>query len=143
MTVWLQKKKITVLPWPSMSSNLTPIENLWQKLKAWINHQSPKDLQESECITIVEKTCSNFIKNFRKQLQQVIKVWGHVNDYLYHENWIFSIFHIVWIIFLFLFCLFFFSYLVNLTYLSQNWVFLFLFCCWYNKKVLHHTYNKF
>ena len=27
-TTWLQKNKVTVLPWPSMSPDLNPIENL-------------------------------------------------------------------------------------------------------------------
>ena len=34
MTAWLQKNKITVLPYPSMSLDLNPIENLLQELKA-------------------------------------------------------------------------------------------------------------
>ena len=41
---WFQKKKITVLLMPSISPDLNPIKNLWQELKVWINHQSPKNL---------------------------------------------------------------------------------------------------
>ena len=79
VTAWVRKNKITVLPWPSINPDFNPIENLWPELKVQINHESAKNLQELECITIEEwkkitkKTCSNLIKNFRKWLQQVIK----------------------------------------------------------------------
>ena len=53
VTVWLQEK-IIVLPWPSMRPDLNPIENPWQEFKVQINHHSPKNLQELECITIEE-----------------------------------------------------------------------------------------
>ncbi len=33
VTVWLQKKKITVLPWLLKNPDWNPIENLWQELK--------------------------------------------------------------------------------------------------------------
>ena len=53
VTAWLQKK-VTVLPWPSMSPNLNPIENLWQELKVQINSQLPISLEEFRRVTIEE-----------------------------------------------------------------------------------------
>ena len=54
VTAWVQKKEITVLPCLSMSPDLNLIGNLWQELKVQINHQSPENLQELECV-IIEK----------------------------------------------------------------------------------------
>ena len=54
VTAWLQKKNITLLLWPSMSPDLNPIENHWQKLKVRINRRSPKSLQELERVSIEE-----------------------------------------------------------------------------------------
>ena len=85
---WLQKKKITVLPWSSISSDLNPLENQWNELRVRINRWSPKYLQEFERITIKvwkaipEKTCLNLINVFRKRLLQVIKIRGHATDIL-------------------------------------------------------------
>ena len=85
-TAWFQKK-IRVLPLPSMNSDMNSIENLRHKLKVWINRWSPKNLQELEHITIEEwkeitdNTCSNLIKNFRKWLQQVIKMRDQAINY--------------------------------------------------------------
>ena len=52
VTASLQKKEITVLPWPSMRPDLNPIENLWQELKVPINRWSSKYPQELERATI-------------------------------------------------------------------------------------------
>ena len=89
---WFQKNKITVLPWPSMNPDETPSENLQQEMKVAINHQSPKNLKDLECVTTEEwkefpdKICSNFIKTFKKQFQKVIKMRSHSIDKKYGED---------------------------------------------------------
>lgn len=87
VTSWLQHKKITILPWPSMSPDLNPIENLWNDLKVRISRRAPKNLKELEQVAIEEwknipvNTCANLVKNYRKRLLEVIKMKGHAIDY--------------------------------------------------------------
>ena len=87
---WLRafrKSTLHEVLWLSMSPDLNPIEILRQEFKVQMNYWLLKNLQELECVTIeewkkiLEKTCSNLIKNFRKWLQQVIKKRGHAIDY--------------------------------------------------------------
>ena len=86
-TTWLQKNKVTVLPWPSMSPDLNPIENLWRELKVRINKRAPKNLWELKRVAIEEwnnippETTSNLCINFRKRLLEVIKMKGHATSY--------------------------------------------------------------
>ena len=86
-TTWLQEKKVTLLPWPSMSPDLNPIENLWQELKVRIKKRAPKNLQELKRVAIEEwssippETTSNLVKNYRRRLLKVIKMKGHAIDY--------------------------------------------------------------
>lgn len=84
---WLCKNKITTLPWPSMSPDLNPIENLWGELKVRITRRAPKNLAELEVVAIEEwakippETCSNLIKNYRKRLLEIVKMRGHAINY--------------------------------------------------------------
>ena len=79
---WLKKNKIPVLPWPSQSPDLNPIENLWADLKKRVyrkNHNitSKKVLwnviQEEWEATPLE-TCKRLIESIPERLKAVLKV---------------------------------------------------------------------
>ena len=84
VTVWLRKNKITVLLWPSMSPKW---KNIWQGLKVRKKSRSAKSLLELERVTILKieenprKDLFKSPQNFRKRLQQDIKMRGHAIDY--------------------------------------------------------------
>ncbi len=48
--VWLKKKHIKVLKWPSQSPDHSPIENLWRELKVRVAKCQPRNLNDLERI---------------------------------------------------------------------------------------------
>ena len=42
------------MPWPYMSPDLNPIENIRQQLKIEIQQHAPRNLHELKCVTIEE-----------------------------------------------------------------------------------------
>ncbi len=45
-TAWLRNRRVRVLNWPACSPDLSPIENIWRKLK--IRQRRPRTLQQLE-----------------------------------------------------------------------------------------------
>ena len=43
---WRADNQITLLPWPSQSPDLNPIENIWTVLKANVGNHKPTSTKE-------------------------------------------------------------------------------------------------
>lgn len=62
---FLKDTKTKILEWPSQSSDLNPIENLWQVLKVNVHAQKPRILDQleqfemEEWAKIPQETCAN------------------------------------------------------------------------------------
>src|SRR6202012_3352434 len=56
---YLENKKMVVLPWPSQSPDLNPIENAWRQLKQRIAKRPDKASNLDEVFAIAEEECKH------------------------------------------------------------------------------------
>ena len=84
---WLKQKTIQTLPWPSYSSDLNPIENLWDELERRVKKHQPKNLQELELqltqewnnieLLVLEK----LVDSVPSRLYECVKMKGYPTKY--------------------------------------------------------------
>uniref|UniRef100_A0AAY5KGZ5 Tc1-like transposase DDE domain-containing protein n=2 Tax=Esox lucius TaxID=8010 RepID=A0AAY5KGZ5_ESOLU len=95
---WLCKKHLKVLEWPSQSTDLNPIENLWRELKVCIAQRQPRNLKDLEKVCMEEwskipaAVCANLVKNYWKRMISVIANKGFCTKYEVLIFWI----HTMW-----------------------------------------------
>ncbi len=88
-TKWFKKQHIKVLEWPSRSSDLNHIENLWRELKVRVAKRQPQNLNDLERICkeewdkIPPEMCANLVANYKKRLTSVIANKGFVTKSCY------------------------------------------------------------
>ena len=71
---WLRAKHWTILKWPSMSSDLNPIEHLWKQLKHAVCRRHPSNLRQLEQFAHEERVkipvdrCRSLSDSYRNRL---------------------------------------------------------------------------
>lgn len=84
---FVREENINVLPWPSQSPDLNPIENLWSIVKKSVANYKPKNLNELYSIiqtawnNIPVEKCQKLVDSMPKRCAEVIKNNGFWTNY--------------------------------------------------------------
>ena len=84
---WFEDKEIDVMKWPSQSSDLNLIKNLWWNLKINVHNRNSKNIEDLKAFCIKEwncitpETCKKFTKNYAKRLLAVKQNKGFATKY--------------------------------------------------------------
>lgn len=86
-TDFLQRKRVKVLQWPSMSPDLNPIEHLWGVLKRKVEERQPKNLQQLKEVVLEEwkgidsEVCRNLVHSMPRRVAAVVENRGGHTKY--------------------------------------------------------------
>ena len=84
---WLKEQKIPTLSWPSSSSDLNPIEHLWDELERRVKKHQLKNIQQLQVLlkdewNQIEPTVfQKFVDSVPSRLQECIKMKGYPTRY--------------------------------------------------------------
>jgi len=84
---WLQDHNVSVLPWPSQSPDMNPIENLWDLLGRAVQEHKPSSKRELENILMQEwskisqDTCQKLVGSMQSRVQALIMSKGWPTKY--------------------------------------------------------------
>jgi transposase len=67
-TAYLQNKNIPVLPWPSKSPNLNPIEHFWDELDRRVRDRQPAPQSLQQPVVALQAEWANIPQQVNKQL---------------------------------------------------------------------------
>ena len=92
---WLDRKNITIMPWPARSLNLNPIENIW----AWIHKRLVKEsissvVQLQQALEKLWKEfprelCIRLVESMPRRVRACVKFGGGIQNTKMHPDSIF------------------------------------------------------